>query len=205
VYKADEQNKEILALAASLLGTDSSQVLMKDVTRLYLWSKKHRIFWGLTSVDRRSVVIVLGPNNAPLVTTSKSGLSLLSLILIEERGSLPDGLSPYDFAEAIRQLTVSPEGLMGSPDLLKRKSPPFDAWFPSRTGSRNELEEIFRLQCVAPILHSDSNSRKWLLEFSYFNQRGGVERWHVEGDNSMIRSAEKKMAAADGTFNWPFE
>jgi len=76
------------------------------------------------------------------------------------------------------------------------------AWLPL---GKPDAEALLRAQCVAPELHSDPASERWILQFRYFNQSGGVEQWRVAGDRTAIRSALHQPAVADGTFNWPYE
>jgi len=201
----EDQTKKAALLAGSLLGVDSSQLSLEDITPSFSWAKRHKIYWALNQQDRRSVVVIFGPNDSPFVTTSQSGLSLLSLILVDELGTIPDGLGASELAAAVRRLTLSPQGLVGSPEMLKPAFPPLEAWIRSQGIPADQQTKLIRQNMASPVLQIDPKTKKWSLDFSYFNERGGIEGWHLEGNDREISSSKLRSIAADETLNWPFE
>ena len=45
--------------------------------------------------------------------------------------------------------------------------------------------------------------KTWKLDFNYFNTKGGVEAWKVEGDHAAIQHLESAERLPDHTFFWP--
>jgi hypothetical protein len=44
----------------------------------------------------------------------------------------------------------------------------------------------------------------WNLDFFYFNNKGGVEEWHINGKAQNIEAAKAVIVAPDKTFLFPF-
>jgi hypothetical protein len=202
---AAQKSKDVAVIASGILGAQPENVFVEDISIRFPWLTRYRAYWGQTHEDRRSVVMLMGDSNTPLVTTGEAGLKVLSLILITERGSLPDGLNSMSLAEAVRKLTVSPPGVVGKHALLTSDSPSPDSWFRSEAGPPEQQMQVLRKYCVDPVLQVDSGTGMWRLGFFYFNDKGGVERWRVSGNAHSIAGAEHDLAAPNGTFNWPYE
>jgi len=203
--QTEDFSKRAVPLASALLGATPSQFTLEDITSTFEWANKYRIYWALTSLDRRSVVIAFRRDGAPLVTTSSSGTAVVSLILTDETGALPDGIGPLRLAEAFRELTVSPQGRVGSPELFKPALPPLEAWIRSNGVPPDVQKKLILQNSTGPTLHADSKNKKWALDFAYFNEHGGIEGWHLEGNERLILSAAQKTIAQNDTLNWPFE
>jgi len=194
-----QAGQHIVLVASRLLAARPEDLWLDDITPSFPWAQRYRFIRAM-SRDRRCAVIGVGESEPALPLTDGSGLARLSAILLVEKGEIPGDLTGPVLAEAVRRLTVDPRGLLASPELLRRKSPPLRAW--SRTG-RSADEALLRAHCVEPRLTKDAAG--WRLEFNYANHAGGIERWTVTGTRTVIASGNVTMSVADGTFNWPFE
>lgn len=203
--QAANPSQDILVVASGLLGVQAKDVFIEDISPRFPWLTRYHAYWGQTHEDRRNIVILVGESRTPLVTTTEAGLKVLSIVLMTERGNIPDGLGATALAEAIRKLTVSPQGLVASRSLLTSDNPSPDSWLRAEAGSPEHQLQAFRKLCTDPKLQVDSRSGSWRLEFLYFNEHGGVEQWDVKGDAHAIARASQAFAATNGTFNWPFE
>jgi hypothetical protein len=203
--QATHRSQDILVMASGLLGAQPKDVFVEDISARFPWLTRYRAYWAQTHEDRRNIVILVGESGTPLVTTAEAGLKVVSLVLTQERGSLPDGLSATVLAEAIRKLTVSPQGLVASRALLTSDNPSLDSWLRSEAGPPEQQLRTLRQLCIDPVLQVDSRSGSWTLTFLYFNEHGGVERWDAMGDAQGITKASQAFAAPNGTFNWPYE
>ena len=135
----------------------------------------------------------------PVLLNGEGRLVALSTLFVTSVGSLPDNLTVAELAQGIRQLGYDPRGLLASPEMVEKIGDSLEVWLKNDDAADRQL---FLSACSGPVLRT-SGEHGWELSFNFFNVKGGVEAWKVEGDHAAIHAAESAALLPDHTFFWP--
>jgi hypothetical protein len=122
---ADDDVPEVVVdMLTSALDPEPESLRIEDVTDLFRWVGKHRIYRGIDH-ERRAASVAYG-EDTPLLLVDED-LAGLSELIVRERGGLPGGLEPARLAEAIRRLTQpDPMGFVGEESVLHQSVLPVE-------------------------------------------------------------------------------
>jgi len=194
----DKYIRPAVIKASSILGGSRADLITANISTKFHWLREGAIVWVRTR-DFKHAMFWVKEDLEPVVLNGDDRLAALSRLLATNVGSLPDSLTAADLAHAIRQLGYDPRGLLASPELLERIGDSLDVWLKKDDAYDRQL---FISACFGPVLRAEGE-HGWELEFNFFNVKGGVEAWKVEGDHAAIHGAESTMLLPDHTFFWP--
>lgn len=189
-------------LAASVWKCSPNDVYIEDVTEYYSWARSHTVMTAIDS-ERRSLLATFNPDGDPLLFHNLAGIAAnlesLNRLLQTEQIKLPTGIPAEQLAEALRNFLVNIGGFVGSQDFWEQQKDSMDIW---TSRMPHGGKELFKNHCQNPSIHRHDD--EWRLEFSYFNNQGGVERWRVSGDRQAVREAAFETTVPDRTFLFPY-
>lgn len=194
----DKYTRPVALKASSLLGVGRGELLTAVVSAKFPWLHVGEIVWSRTPDFRHGMFWVEGEKE-PLLLNGKDSTSAVSKVLVANVGSLPGDLSAATLAQAIRQLTYEPRGLLAGKELVERVGDDLEVWLKKDDALDRQL---FLDANKDPVLRTEGE-HGWELDFNYFNVKGGVEAWKVTGDHAEIQSIERKDLLPDHTFFWP--
>ncbi len=184
--------------ASALLGVPRSELMTAVVSAKFPWLREGEIVWSRTASFRHAMLWIKD-GEEPIRLDGKDRISAISSLLVANVGSLPGSLSAADLALAIRQLGEDPRGLLAGTTLLERFDGAIDIWL---TTDDDANRKPFLDANTEPVLRT-AGDHGWELDFNFFNPKGAVEAWHVEGDHAAIQVLESKERLPDHTFFWP--
>lgn len=213
--------QDAIMAAAAVWGGDTAGVLASDISAKLPWCQRHRL-WLCANPKREKLLVAVDEAGRTTAFGRAEGaggeaervtrLKCLNELLQAEGKSLPHGMAPTLLAETVRLCLGEPGGWVGSsafwaeqdvqpPPGHSGPAPfnPMDMWVTHRP---EDGRELFQRHCADPTLRA--SDEEWELSFSYFNLRGGVERWTLTGDATTVRSAGGSEALSNGTFLPPF-
>lgn len=184
--------------ASELLGVGRSELSTAVVTAKFPWVREGEIVWSRTP-SFKHCMFWIKDDAEPVLLNGKDRMSALSSLLVASVGALPNELPADTLAQAIRQLGEDPRGLLAGKELVERVGDSLGIWLKHDDAHDRQL---FLDANTDPVLRSEGE-HGWKLEFNFFNTKGGVEAWKVEGDHAAIQHLEQTERLPEHTFFWP--
>lgn len=193
----DEVPELVVDMLADALEPDPGSMRVEDVTELFGWVGRHRIYRGVDQ-ERRAATVADG-EEGPLLLSDEE-LGGLSELIVRERGALPGGIEPTKLAEAIRRLTQpDPMGFVGEEVVLHLPVLPSE-------GPDVDLARLQESRALgarpASLVHLGGARHK--LDFFYWTVAGSLEEWVVEFDDHAFSLVKRRDVEPPGSFNYPF-
>jgi hypothetical protein len=195
---ADDDVPEVVVdMLTSALDPEPESLRIEDVTDLFRWVGKHRIYRGIDH-ERRAASVAYG-EDTPLLLVDED-LAGLSELIVRERGGLPGGLEPARLAEAIRRLTQpDPMGFVGEESVLHQSVLPVE-------GPEVDLAKLQESRALGarPASLVQLGGGRQRLEFFYWTVAGSLEEWIVDLDDRAFVSLKRRDVEPPGSFKYPF-
>lgn len=190
------------AVAAAHWGLEPEQLFAEDLTPYSSWCQRHTLVLVVDPERRRLPVTIAADGSTESWEPGQdlsSRIPRVSAFLQAEGWPLPAGRTPLELAQAARLLLAGFGGQVASVAFCRDQPPDWVGW--SR-GDDRKTAAFFEPFCRDPELGVTRGG--WSLEFHFFNDRGGIEHWRIEGNANEILSAERTEAVPDGTLSYPY-
>ena len=186
------------AVTASIWQCPPEEVFPDDFTDEYSWIKNHEVYW-IVNEDRKGLLVVVDHREQVMVFPDKKTVGNMNRLFASE-GVEPAKLDAEELAKTIRHFLKGVGGFVGTPSFWERQKEDLEDW---GLGDTPEDRELFKHHCEPPRLTRAEN--RWSVEFSYFNNQGGIETWKTDGEGPNLREIHVESAVPDGTLQFPYE
>jgi len=184
--------------AAAIWQCKPEQTFAQDLSVSFPWIHKSSVLL-LKSIDHKKMLVVVSSDGVATPFPVAKTVVALNRLFESENVELPKSMPPDKLAAAIHSFTLGPGGFVGSPAFWEAQQRSLKMW---TTHSPKDGPLLFQKYCESPVLSQEGVV--WKMRFYYFNDRGGVEKWSVSGDNKKIREVNSSPALPDGTFVFPY-
>lgn len=184
--------------AAAIWQCKPEDTFAQNLSFSYPWIHKNSIFL-VKNLQHIKMLVAVSAEGVATPFLGAKNFGQLNQLLESENVRLPDFVGPEKLAAAIRSFTVGPGGFVASPAFWEAQQRSLKMWT-SRDPNRGPM--AFHNYCQGPVL--EKNAGQWKLDFFYFNDQGGVEKWSVSGDARMIIHVDSSAALPNGTFVFPY-
>lgn len=196
-FGAQSAARRIVEESARTLDTPEHQLRVSAIQSEFPWIKRGEVLW-VRRVDFEALIYWVRSNQTSTVLNRGNTLDSISSLLRDNVGPLPGTLTAPALAAALRKLTVEPRGYVMTPQFFERVKPNLSDW----TRGDTELALLLQSHSIEPTLRLVDQTG-WQLEFRYINPQGGIELWHASGDRDFVRTLQKSLPVAEGTFRFP--
>jgi hypothetical protein len=184
-----------------LKGKKRSPGDVREATILYKWLKVGRVYWVFDWDNDRIAMVATPGGGSPPVRLTGDNVALGNFLSKQFDGRYPGASQRANIARFLKDASISPSAVIGTPEFLNAQRRSFDEWLQKR----EKNPEVFAKLCTGIVGREDKN--EWQLQFNVFNPRGGVDLLTASGTISplTIRELKVEVVKPRGEFSYPLE
>jgi len=187
--------------AARTLKLPPGAIELDDVSADYMWARGSPLFRSVGGGTRLLVGVTTDARSFIFHEAGDIQRSIVELngFLGAQRVRPLWAIPPKVHCQMLRHFLFGRSGFLASWEFLNGQRSALPQW---TMHCQSDGTALFEKCCEEP--RSTYAPNHWILDFNYFNTRGGVEKWHASGSESMVHEAEMQVLVPDGKFTYPY-